>query len=132
MADQKKQSILGQEFLDQIKEKLLKEKERLEKELGKFTTKNPHVADDYDASYPEYGDKSDDNAHEVEEYTVNKPLEISLEKTLRDVNKALESFEKGVYGTCKYCDQMIDKARLLARPTSSSCVSCKKTLTDEI
>ncbi|MEK7623573.1 MAG: TraR/DksA C4-type zinc finger protein, partial [Patescibacteria group bacterium] len=71
-------------------------------------------------------------AREVAEYTANKPLEVTLENTLRDINKALERLNKGTYGICKYCDHPIDEKRLLARPTSSACVSCKKTLTDEV
>lgn len=119
-------------FLAQIKETLEQEKERVEKELAQFTTKNPHVEGDYDAVMPEYGSQEDENAREVAEYTTNKPLEISLEKTLRDINKSLERLEKGGYGICKYCDQPIDEKRLLARPTSGSCVACKKTLTQEV
>ncbi len=122
----------NKKFLDDIKSKLLEEKTRLEGELAKFTTKNPHVQDDYDASFPEYGDESDENAREVADYTANKPLEITLEKTLRDVNKALTNLTNGTYGICKYCDQPIDEKRLMARMTSGSCVSCKKTLTDEL
>lgn len=119
-------------FLAQIKEKLEEEKERLEKELAKFTTKNPHVDGDYDATYPEYGDKSDENAQEITQYLANKPLEMTLEKTLRDVVKSLARIADGTYGICKYCDEPIDEKRLLARPTSGSCVSCKKTLTQEV
>ncbi len=119
-------------FLDEIKARLEAERNRLTTELGKFTKKNPHVAGDFDAVFPEYGNEEDDNAREVAEYTTNKPLELSLEKTLRDIDKSLERIKKGTYGICKYCDQPIDEKRLLARPTSSACVSCKKTLTDEI
>ena len=111
---------------------LQEEKDRLTKELGGFAKKNPHVKGDYDAVYPEYGSEEDDNAREVAEYTANKPLEITLEKTLRDIDKALDRLKKGTYGICKYCDKPINEKRLLARPTSSACVSCKKTLTDEI
>lgn len=128
----KKASPFSQKFLDEIKTKLLEEKKHLETDLGDFTKKNPHVADDYEAQFPEYGDEEDENAREVAEYTANKPLEISLENTLRDVNQALERLDKGTYGICKYCKQPIDEKRLLARPTSSACVSCKKTLTDEV
>ena len=127
-----KKSGFTKQFLNDIKAKLLEEKKRLEDELSKFTTKNPHVQDDYDASFPEYGEESDDNAREIADYTANKPLEISIEKMLRDVNKALVSIDKGSYGICKYCDQPIDEKRLTARMTSGSCVSCKKTLTDEV
>jgi len=127
----KKKNAFSKEFLVKIKEVLLGEKENLEKELAKFTKKNAHVDGDYDASFPEFGDKEDENALEVAQYTTNKPLEISLEKTLRDVNKSLDRLEKGDYGVCKYCDSTIEEKRLLARPTSGACVSCKKTLTQE-
>ncbi|PIZ94567.1 MAG: hypothetical protein COX81_03260 [Candidatus Magasanikbacteria bacterium CG_4_10_14_0_2_um_filter_37_12] len=127
-----KKSGFTTQFLDNIKTKLLEEKKHLESELSQFTTKNTHVQDDYDASFPEYGDESDDNAREIADYTANKPLEISIENTLRDVIKALVSLDKGTYGICKYCDQPIDEKRLMARMTSGSCVSCKKTLTDEV
>lgn len=125
-------SPFSAEFLAQIKTKLEEEKTRLEAELAKFTTKNAHVADDFDATFPEYGDKADENAQEITDFLANKPLEMTLEKTLRDVYKSLKRMEEGTYGICKYCDQPIDEKRLLARPTSSSCVSCKKTLTQEV
>lgn len=119
-------------FIEEIKQKLIEEKARIEKELAKFSHKNTHNTDDYEANYPEYGDEEDDNVQEIEQYTVNKPLEMNLESLLKDINKALASIEKGTYGICKYCDKNIDEKRLKARPTSSSCVSCKKTLTDEL
>lgn len=127
-----KKSPFSSKFLDQIQKQLEEEKTRLSKELASISQKNPHVAGDFEARFPEYGNEEDDNAREVAEYTTNKPLEITLEKTLRDIDKALERMEKGTYGICKYCDKPIDEKRLLARPTSSACVSCKKTLTEEV
>jgi len=119
-------------FLTQIKQTLVEEKEKFEKELGQFTSPNPHVKGDFEADYPEYGDESDENAREIADYTAKKPLEITLEKQLRDINKSLTRLEDGSYGVCKYCEKPIDEKRLLARPTSGSCVSCKKTLKDEV
>ena len=124
-------SNFKKDFLDKVKTLLSDAKEKLEKELAKFTKKNDHVTGDYDATFPEYGDKDDENAQEVAQYTANKPLEIALEKELRDVNNSLTRLENDTYGVCKYCDEPINEKRLLARPTSSSCVSCKKTLTQE-
>lgn len=115
-----------------MKEILLKQKGELENDLKKFTKKNPHMNGDYEADFPDYGDEEDENAREVAQYTANKPLEMTLENTLRDVNRALERIEKNTYGICKYCDKPIDEKRLRARPTSSACIGCKKTLTDEI
>ncbi len=127
----KKKNAHDKDFLKKVKEVLSEEKERLERELAKFTTKNKHVSGDYDATFPDYGDKDDENAQEVAQYTANKPLEIALEKELRDVNKSLDRLGKGKYGVCKYCDELNDEKRVLASPTSRACVSCKKTLTQE-
>lgn len=127
----KQQPSFSEEFLQRIKKQLGEERERLKKELGQFTKENPRLSDEYDTTFPEYGDKEDENAQEIAEYTTNKPLEETLERMLRDVNKALSRLDNGIYGICKYCDRAIDEKRLLARPTSSACVSCKKTLTDE-
>ncbi len=118
-------------FLENIKQSLLEERERLERELASFTIKSNLQSGDFKAVYPEYGSDEDENVQEIEQFTVNKPLEMSLENTLRDVNKSLKRLEEGSYGTCKYCDKPIDEKRLMARPTSSACVSCKKLLTDE-
>ncbi len=126
------QAAVSAEALAKIKNGLIQEKERLEKELGLFTEKNPHVTDDYDSKFPDYGDKEDENANEVAEYATNLSIEGNLEKTLRDVNKALTNIEKGTYGICKYCKKPIEEKRLIARPTSSACVECKKTITQEL
>lgn len=122
----------NKEFLDKIKTTLLAEKENLEKELAKFAKRNPHSNDDFDSNFPEYGDKDDENAAEVAEYAAEVPLEESFEKTLRDTNIALKRLAEGGYGICKYCKKPIEEKRLLARPTSSACVSCKKAITQEL
>lgn len=124
-------SPFSKAFLDEMRSLLESEQEKLEKELAKFAHKNPQDDEDFEADFPEYGDEEDDNAHEVEQYTVNKPLEIVLEKKLRDVKKALERMGKGTYGMCKYTGKPIDERRLRARPTSSSSVEAKKLLTNE-
>lgn len=125
-------SAFSKEFLTKIKTLLIQEKETLEKELGSFSKKNTRIAGDYNSSFPEYGDKDDENAAEVAEYAAEIPLEESFEKTLRDNNQAIKRLDDGTYGICKYCKKPIDEKRLLARPTSNACVSCKKAITQEI
>ena len=127
-----KKSPYSKEFLERMEKTLLSEKQNLERELSKFAKRSTHVVDDFDATFPDYGDKEDENAMEVAQYTTNKPLEISLENSLRDTDKAIERMKKGVYGFCKYCKEPIEEKRLEARPTSSACINCKKSLTDEI
>lgn len=127
----KKTIQFAQSFIDEQEQKLKEQEQKLEQELGRFTNPNPNVEGDFEATFPEYGDESDENAREIADYLSNKPLEETLEKTLRDVKKSLERIKKGIYGICKYCDEKIDEKRLTARPTSSSCIGCKKTLTNE-
>lgn len=127
-----KSNPFSKDFLDTIKQQLLEQKTNLEKELAKFAKKNSRVADDYDSEFPDYGDKDDENAAEVADYATNLPLEQSLEKTLRDINVSLDRLSKNNYGICKYCKKPIEEKRLLARPTSSACVSCKKAIVQEL
>lgn len=127
----KSQQAFDNAFLEDIKQQLTERKKRIEEELGLFTKENPNVPGDREAEFPDYGTSEEESALEVAEFTANKPLEITLEKELRDIDKALKRLDEGIYGICKYCDKPIDPKRLLARPSSSSCVECKKTLTDE-
>jgi DnaK suppressor protein len=62
----------------------------------------------------------------VETFTTNLSLEKVLANSLRDIESALDRLAKGTYGTCKYCGNQIDERRLLARPASSACVTCKE------
>ncbi len=123
-----KKSAFSADFLAQVKTALEEEQRKLTAELGQFTDHSGGK----DTSFPEYGDNLEDNAQEVTDFLSNKPVEMTLEKSLRDVKAALKRVAEGTYGICKYCDKPIAEKRLLARPTSSSCVDCKKTLTDEV
>jgi DnaK suppressor protein len=124
-------SMFSKEFLDRIHEQLLAKKEDVENELKAFAEQSPKNKADYDTTFPDLGDKTDENAAEVVEYSTNLSLESTLEKVLEDVNEALERFDAGTYGVCKYCKKPIDEKRLIARPTSSACIDCKKKLTLE-
>lgn len=125
-------TTLDPQLIKEMKASLTEQRAKLISDLENFAKKDPHVADEYETSYSEYGDGVDENTQEVTEYLANKPVEIQLEKELKDVDKALSSIKSGTYGICKYCKQPIEEKRLLARPTSGSCVSCKKTITQEL
>jgi DnaK suppressor protein len=116
---------MNQDFLDKIKEQLLLEEERLQREIKKISESDEEV------EFPSFGDKEDENAEEVAEYSTKVSLKKKLEDSLRDVLSALQRLEQGKYGTCKFCGQEIDEKRLLARPVSSSCINCKRSLKGE-
>jgi len=121
---------MDKKTLDTLKEMLLQEKAKHEEELSRFAKRNPNNEEDFNADFPQLGDKEDENASEVAEYSKDLTLERTLEASLRDVNKALERIADGTYGTCKYCSKPIDEKRLMARPTSTSCIDCKKLFTE--
>ena len=118
-------------ILERIKTQLKEQKIRLEQDLKDMGfhpgSKAPKTPD-----YPESGGNSDDdNASEVTTLADEISLGEKLEDELKDTIKAIKAIDDGTYGTCKYCGQLIDEKRLTARPTSSSCIECKKTLTQE-
>ena len=118
-------------FLDQIRAKLIEERDRLKRDLADLGWSEDKAGEH--VAYPESGGNSDDdNASEVTALADEMSIIDRLKSELKDTEKALVSVDKGTYGICKYCKKPIDEKRLLARPTSSSCIECKKTLTQEI
>lgn len=123
-------SAPSKEFVAKMKNILLADKERLQKELAKYGTRE-NEGPDKEALFPDYGNSEEDNALEVADYEANLSIETDLQKSLRDVESSLKRIEKGEYGICKYCKKPIEEKRLMARPTSSACITCKKTIVQE-
>jgi len=117
---------MNKKILTQIKEKLLKQKRELISELETFADKNQNVEDDYNAKFPQYGDHEDENAAEVADFEGDLYLEKTLEKSLKRVNQALDMIKRGTYGKCRECKKEIPQKRLLAFPTATKCMDCKK------
>ncbi|MDD3711318.1 MAG: TraR/DksA C4-type zinc finger protein [Patescibacteria group bacterium] len=114
-----------------IKEELVKRKEQLLKELKELSKKDSHEEDGSSAVFPEFGDKPDENAQEISEYSTIIATEKVLEKAINEIEETLKRIENKTYGLCKYCKKEIGEKRLLARPTASSCIDCKKKLQEE-
>jgi len=127
--DTTKQGALDKEVLKKIEDDLKERKKKILVDLSSIAKKENDSGDDeYKATFPEYGDKSDENAQEIAEYTTNLAEENMLEHTLRDIDMALNRIEKGIYGICKYCGKDIDPRRLMAQPTAGACINCKTKL----
>lgn len=123
-----KHMATSNEILEKIKGDLLEKKEKVITELNSITKKDEHEKDDHRAAFPDYGDKIDENAQEINEYSTNLATERILESTLRDIDAALKRMDDGTYGICKYCKKDIGEKRLLARPVASTCIECKTKL----
>jgi DnaK suppressor protein len=119
---------LDQQTIKEIEKQLKDQKKQIMIDLGDLSREDNHEADDRTTKFPEYGDKPDENAQEINDYSTDIVTEKVLEKSLADIDKTLDRIKKGTYGICKYCGKPIAKKRLLARPTANSCVSCKTEL----
>jgi DnaK suppressor protein len=119
---------LDKKTIEDIKKELLAQKKQILEDMKDVSKNDSHDVDEVAAKFPEYGDKPDENAQEIADYTTNIATEKVLEDSLRDIEKSLERIEKGTYGICKYCHKPIGKKRMLARPVASACVECKTKL----
>ncbi|MEK7120335.1 MAG: TraR/DksA C4-type zinc finger protein [Patescibacteria group bacterium] len=120
---------LVSEQIQNLKEKLLVEKSRLEGDLKSFAKKDPKMKGDWDSKFPQMDEglqTEDEMSDEVEEYGNELAAEYPLEEQLSDVNLALEKIEKGKYGICENCGEEIPLERLQANPAAKLCMSCAK------
>ncbi|MDA1024538.1 MAG: TraR/DksA family transcriptional regulator [bacterium] len=112
---------MRKEFIEEMKTVLQDEQKRLMHALKNSTA---------GGKFPEYGDDEDD-ANEIADFTNNLSVDSQLAKELRDIRSALSRIDDGTYGIDKYTGEEIEEDRLRARPTSTSSVASKKTLTQE-
>ncbi len=110
---------IDKELLEELKSRLISDKNRIEKELTKFTHKNTDGS--YEADFPEdLGSENSENANEIEEYSDRVAIEFSLEEELKKINDALERMEKGTYGIDVNTGEEINIERLKAYPAAST------------
>ena len=115
---------LDAKFITARKQDLLKRKDELVRDLNIDAVQV--TEDDYDAKFPDFGDKDDENAAEVATFEKNLSMEKALEVSLFNVNKALKKVEEGSYGTCEKCSAPINPRRLEAFPSATTCMECKR------
>lgn len=79
--------MLSQEFIAEMKERLMAEQARLQAELKGV------------AEHTEVGDDLDENATEIQMDEVNQNLSENLTSDLAKIARALEKIDNGSYGT---------------------------------
>lgn len=113
-------------FLKEAEERLKKQKTELEGQLEKLGERSKRLRNGFEVNFPNFGDKEDEMADEVSAFGDRLSLGTNLEKSLEEVNLALDEIKQGVYGICKKCGKKIDERRLRALPTAKYCLTCKK------
>lgn len=117
--------MLSQNFISARKQELKQKKVELEEQLQSII-KIDRQSTEYDAKFPNFGDKEDENAAEVAAYQNNLSLEENLKFSLSRVNKSLQTIENNTYGVCEKCNNEIQPKRLEAFPQATVCMKCKR------
>jgi len=119
--------------LDYFKKELLRERQELEKSLGKIAKKNPDNPEDWEPKAPKMNiQRADKNeaADKFEEFEERRQTEYHLEIRLQNVNKALKKLEDGTYGVCEVNietdHELIEPNRLKANPAATTCLKHTK------
>ena len=99
--------------VQKIKDELINRKKQILQDLQDLSKKDPHEVDNRTAAFPEYGDKPDENAQEISEYSTVIATEKVLEKALEEIEGTLKRIEDGTYGVCKYCGNEIGQFALI-------------------
>ncbi len=115
--------MIDEKVLSELKDRLVAEKAKVEKDLMSFSKKDAQT-EGYHPDWPDYGDSMDDNAAEVTDYTNELGLDSELERILKGITGALEKMQAGTYGQCEICGQEIPAMRLQAMPMATRCVKC--------
>ena len=95
--------MLSQEFIEEMKAKLLEQKDKLEEELAGHS------------AHTEMGDDEDENADEINVDEASQDTIAIMKSDLMKIERALEKIEDWTYGTDD-AGKEISEARLRALP----------------
>ena len=111
--------------LASLKNNLLQEKDRLERELKGIDHGNLALSQAETSGERSYEDSPADTGTITFERERDLSLELNVQDMLDRVNIALARIEKGTYGTCANCGKNIPAERLKALPYADLCIDCK-------
>ena len=122
---------MNKQLLKELKEKLEKQRDSIETELGRFARKDENLKGDWDTKFPKANSGIgsqflEDAADQVEKYVNLLPVEHDMELRLQSINLALENIKKGTYGKCGNCGKNIAEERLKVLPEARECGKCGK------
>ncbi len=111
--------------VDDIKEKLEKEKEQLKRELDFYKKEDPFLAPDRAIT-----NTVDDDITEIEGHDRITATRLNLKIRLSEVADALVRIEDNTFGVCKNCGKKIPDERINVMPTASLCIECNRKKVD--
>jgi RNA polymerase-binding transcription factor DksA len=108
----------SEEFISEMKSRLVEEKKQLESELSQISHKKEG---NFEANYPDYERDEEANAMEAADYEAATATTEAAEARLKEVSHALEAIEAGKYGITDN-GEFIPENRLRANPAATTIV----------
>ena len=116
---------LSKKELTHYKQKLLVERERILRELGRITEAINEAAAETESAKQSYSNHIADIGTDFMEKEKNYYYADQEGQYLKAIEAALERIEHGEYGQCMECGELISEKRLEAVPAAELCISCK-------
>lgn len=108
------------EILEGLKQALTLEKKHIESQIADVSKQDPFADEDRLTDNA----ASDTEAKEEFDHDRVQAMLEELKQERADVDAALERIEKGTYGFCLNCGNLIDTDRLNILPTATLCAEC--------
>ena len=109
---------------EHFKKKLEAEKARLDSQMQTVGRKSSTVPDDWEQSPAEANNNEADlldQAGVIVSRENDAAILADLEARYDTIIEALVRIEKGTYGYCEVCGELIEQARLEANPSATTC-----------
>ncbi len=107
---------LREKKIQEIKKKLIRQKEALLSEAGVALNSLPD-----ETIFPEMGDQA---SAEIDRNFMLR-LKGRERQLLKKIDESIEKIDNGTYGICEICGEEINIKRLEARPVTTMCIECK-------
>ena len=113
--------------LEEIKAKLLEEKEKLLNGIKKISIldNGNYIAKETNTQENDVLDNVD-LASEQTNFSNNQAILKELKIRLNNIDKALTRINTGEYGDCIFCGEEINLERILANASATGCIKCVK------
>jgi len=120
-----KRKRLGKKELEHYRERLLVERDRILRELGRITEAINESAEEQEAAKQSYSNHLADIGSDYMEKEKNYYYADQEGQYLKAIEIALARIESGEYGQCLECLDLISDKRLEAVPAAELCIACK-------
>jgi DnaK suppressor protein len=120
-----KRKRLAKKELEHYRQRLLAERDRILRELGRITEAINESAEEQEAAKQSYSNHLADIGSDYMEKEKNYFYADQEGQYLKAIEAALARIQSGEYGQCQECLDLISGKRLEAVPAAELCIACK-------